>query len=260
MRILLVLLLFILAPLRSPIDTPKPAERETLAAEVKVEPGTARAWVLATSAILIERNSGRHDVLAGMTVDAKSVPIIKKMLEDDWDIKKSADLEQQLEWVATIGHRGDYMKRFQDMAKLNENELENRLKRIETSDDREVMRAIWKNAKRALKPKGGVSSWDYTRFVSLCRWGYAVGYLTEAAAWKHLDRIAKDIQKAYASWEDFGEGFCIARECFRPGDNADTLAAYEKLKTDKNSPWKLTPWNQKLVKLDKPEKLPEPKK
>ena len=134
------------------------------------------------------------------------------------------------------------------------------LAKLKDEPERENARTEWKNAKRVLALKGGVAAWDHARAVALCRWGYAAGLLSEDDVWKRIEPIAKELQTLYASWEEMNDAFLIGREAWHPGENAETLAAYDKLVKSEKSPFKTTPWNTKLGKFDKPEKRKDPKK
>jgi hypothetical protein len=86
------------------------------------------------------------------------------------------------------------------------------------------------------KLKAGLLGWDDSRYVALCRWGYAAGYLTEEEAWKRMNDAVIVLQKSFASWEELGEVYCIARDCWNPGPNEETWKAFEELKTEESSP------------------------
>jgi hypothetical protein len=230
-------------------------------ADTVVEAGTARAFALLCSAVLFERNGWRHDLLAGVPRDKKNVDEMKQMLADDWDIKTAEHLQEQMEWLRTEGHRVEFLRRMQAYSKVGEKEFEKSVAKLTDEDEKAQARALYKNGPRVLKLKSGLLAWDYGRWIALCRWGYCVGFLTEEEAWKKMDPIARDLQRAYSSWDELGELYCIGRECWKPGKNAETLAAFEKLKTDEKSPLKTTPWSLKLEKLDKaPPKKPDAKK
>lgn len=231
-------------------------EDNTVPYKPDVEPGTSRAWALLTSAVLFERNKFTHDQLGGVTRDAKTKAAAVKLLEDDWDIAKREELLQELEHLKRYGHRDEWGKRMQELAKLSAQELENRLKRIEDEGSRDTTRAMWNAVPRVAKLKSGLLAWDLCRYVAICRWGFAAGLLTEVEAWELIEPVTKQLQKAYASWDELGTAFCIGREIFRPGKNAETEAAFERLRTGEKSPWRTTGWNLKLGKLDKPEKAP----
>lgn len=254
-------LVLLLVPHPSAAPAPLAVAAQTAPeADVAAQPGTARAWALLASSVLFERNEYRHDLLAGVERASPKLGEIKTMLKDSWDIETREHLLEQLEWLQHGGHRDAWEKHFRDYGRMSEKEVDARIERIEDEEDRVQWKTLWKNASRAAKSEGGVLAWDHARYVALCRWGYAAGYLSQEEAWKRMDGIAKELQKAYTSWEEFGEAYCIGYDCWRPGKGEETEKAFERLKTSETSPWKTTPWKQKLVPLDKPEKAAEKKK
>lgn len=260
---MLALHLLVLSSVPSSLASTSPGPalaQQAPASDQAVAPGSSRAWALLTSSVLFERNGYRHDLLAGAEVGAETQKKSKAILEDGWDVKKADDLLQQLQWLEHIGHRADFEKRFRELGRLSEKDIDAKVARIEDPKDRAVFKAAWTNAPRAAKLKGGVLVWDLARYVALCRWGFGAGFLTQEEAWKRIDPIARELQKAYSSWEELGEGYCIGHACWRPATNDETVKAFEKLKTSESSPWKTTPWKLKLVALDKPEKAAEPRK
>lgn len=254
-----LLLVLVVAPWPAPSTVVAPAVREEPVADAVVAAGTSRAWALLASSVLFERNGARHDLLAGVEHGSAKLGEIRPMLEKSWDIETKDHLLQQLEWLLHRGHRADWEKHFRDYGGMSEKEVDARIERIADEEDRVVWKTLWKNSSRASKLKGGLLGWDLARYVALCRWGYAAGYLTQAEAWKRMDAATKDLQKAYTSWDELGLAYCIGYDCWRPGKGAETEAAYERLKTAEDSPWKTTAWKLKLVSLEKPEKTPAKK-
>lgn len=225
-----------------------------------VEPGTPRAWALATTAVLFERNGERHDLLAGAELSDASEKEAQDLLEESWSVKSVDELDAVVGNLFYDGHRIGFLKDMKELAKLNHRQFEQRLESEKDPERALQLKALRENAPRALAMKGGLLAWDSCRMIALYRWGFCAGYYSEDEAWLRIDPIAKELQKSYASWAELGEAYCIGRECWRPGTNAETLAAFEKLKTDPKSPFKTTPWNLKLGRIDKPEKKPASKK
>jgi hypothetical protein len=253
--IALLLLLALPFPTRSApvlVEGPQPSQEEIDYAVVP--PGTSRAWALLVSSVLFERNGEQHDILAGGVRSSDLQTNAKTLLERDWDIKSTDHVLQQLEWLEHGGHTAEFEKTFREYGRLNEKELDTKLSRFPDEDTRAVIKARWKHAARAAKLKGGLKGWDLARYVALCRWAFAAGYLTSGEAWKRMDKIVAEVQKSYASWEELGEVYCIGYECWRGKSSEPTVKAFDKLKSDEKSPWKTTPWKLKLVALDKPEK------
>jgi hypothetical protein len=210
--------------------------------------------------VVFERNGLAHDWLGGGKPTPEAAADAKSTLEKSWDIETTDHLLQQLEWLEHGGHVADFEKSFREVGKLSEKDLDAKAARFDDADDRAVLKARWRHAARVAKFKGGLAGWDLSRYVALCRWGYAAGYLTQEEAWKRMDKVVKDLQKAYTSWEELGEAYCIGYECWKGASNEATVKAFDKLKSAADSPWRSTPWKLKLVSLEKPEKVAEPKK
>ena len=233
-------------------------ERRTLNAPV--EPGTSRAWALATTAVIFERNGGRHDLLAGAELNDATEAEAVALLKDDWGIETTEHVDNAAGNLFYDGNRTYYLKEMKELSKLNKRQFEQRLEAEKDPFETLRMKALREHAPRALAMKGGLLAWDSCRMIALYRWGFCAGYYTEEEAWTKIDPIARELQKGYASWEELGEAYFIGRECWLPNTNADTLEALEKLKKDPKSPFKTTPWNLKLGRIDKPEKRAPAKK
>ena len=102
-------------------------------------------------------------------------------------------------------------------------------------------------------PKLGGKSligWDYARFISLCRWGYACGFLTEEEAWDYIMPVADMLQKTFSSWADLGENYVIGREFWSyeqtQVSGAAIREAYESLLSSPTSPWQQNAWDMDL--------------
>ena len=96
-----------------------------------------------------------------------------------------------------------------------------------------------------------ITAWDYSRYISLCGWGYIAGYLTENEAWERIMPAARLMQKSFTSWEDMGTNHVVGREFWslkqtlKNGDR--TRRCFERLKADPGSPWKRLDWTMNLV-------------
>jgi hypothetical protein len=54
-----------------------------------------------------------------------------------------------------------------------------------------------------------LAAWDYSRYVSLCRWGYRSGYWSEEEAWAHILNAARHIQSLLSPWEAFADNYYV---------------------------------------------------
>lgn len=111
-----------------------------------------------------------------------------------------------------------------------------------------VRRLFFVNKMREIIGDRSLRAWDYGRSISLCRWGYEVGYLTEKEAWDRIFKISPKIEALYCSWEDYAAGYIIGRMFWFVSDDLDIKKgneiskAYSKLINRQDSVW-ILPWN-----------------
>jgi hypothetical protein len=90
-----------------------------------------------------------------------------------------------------------------------------------------------------------------TRYIALCRWGYLVGYLSEAEAWGLIMPAAQRLQRTFVSWDELGENYLIGRQFWSPDENRQNghlhRETLRRLLGSPDSPWKRYPWNTRLV-------------
>jgi len=199
-----------------------------------------KGWALATSAILTERNEQRHDLLAGAEATAAEVAHWKGTLQEWWGVRNRKDLIGTLAWLEAAGHR----RRFQKMGA-------NLASEANAGSDPEYARQIeLVRTHYARLGKKSLLGWDHARFVSLCRWGYLVGYLSEDEAWQWIMPKARELQKTFDSWADLGENYLIGREFWSRDETAmhgwRYRAAYQRLLSNPESPWARFPWTLDL--------------
>lgn len=208
-----------------------------------------KKWALATCAILAESNSDRHGILGGCERTPKNIERWKKSLREWWNVHDRADLLRTLEWIENGGHRRDFDKFGAYVSSLSPASLEemrNKVgQRIETRNKIDI--AVRHYAQ--LGPKS-ITGWDYGRYVSLCGWGYVVGYLSEDEAWRRIMPVARTLQKTFDSWEDLGKNYLIGRQFWshkQTDNHGDEMTrVYRKLCAEQISPWHLYPWRLDL--------------
>lgn len=209
----------------------------------------AQKWALAASALLAERNRARHDVLGELEPTPANIRGWKRGLRLWWGVHTRADLLARLRWLEEQGHRkeferlGDVLGSLDDAQRatlearrLGDEELDHRLTIVEQH-----------YARLATK---GLLGWDLSRYISLCRWGYLVGYLSRDEAWDRIMPVARRLQETFDSWGDLGENYLVGRQFWsleetkKNGQLYD--AAYRKLLSEPQSPWNQTPWTLSL--------------
>jgi len=209
-----------------------------------------KGWAMATSAILFQRNRGEHYLLAGAPRMDGYVDSLRNLLSQWWGVRTRSELLDALEYLDTGGHRRKFAGIGAVVTRLPPEVvgwLEARVARLDPELANQV--AV---AQRQYTTLGGRSllGWDYGRYVALCRWGYAVGFLTEDDAWERMMRAARILQPRFGSWSELGENYLIGREFWslRQTEKDGELyrASYQTLLSDPHSPWKRYPWNLSL--------------
>jgi TPR repeat protein len=234
----------------------KERARKDLGADVKLDldgdwrihpvekPGTARYWALAVSALLVEMNHGQHERLGTFSRDhEKYRRNIAWLMFNSWGISSRADLFEKLEGLQTRGHRSqfDAIAAALEAEKNGDRNPIQRLRRQGVSAYR--INLVKKEASR-LKSRS-LLGFDYSRYVTLCRWGYLVGYLSEEEAWERIMAAARILRKTFDSWEDLSNNYLVGRRFLSVSMTADSEAFSEKasiMLINRNYPWKECPW------------------
>jgi hypothetical protein len=209
-----------------------------------------KMWCLAASAVLTQCNHHRHDDLAGVDRSDKEINRWMRILDDGWGVTDRGSLLETLGWIREGGHRYDFdeMAAFLTMADESQvHELERRAARDEElANEIDIVRSYAEELGDA-----GLMGWDYSRHISLCRWGYIVGYIDEEEAWELILPAAQTLQDNFDSWEELGRNYLIGRRYWSleaTNDNGEEYtAAYEWLCSDPGSPWKRIPWDLDLT-------------
>jgi hypothetical protein len=159
-------------------------------------------------------------------------------------------LYETLAWLTDEGgHRRIFESLGQQVAPLSDKEYQDFLETINSNPklkhQAEVARKYYNN----LGSKG-ILGWDYCRFICLCRWGYACGYLTKKEAWLLMMPIAVKLQKTFSSWEELGNNYLIGRSFWSLKYTQSEGNMYEQilkyLLTNTSSPWTQLQWNMNL--------------
>ena len=198
-----------------------------------------KGWALAASAVLTERNADRHDLLAG-----------REMSEAyRRSTRNREDLQRTLLWIHMGGHR----QRFEELGeKLMALSAEERRalepwRRENQEGGHQLLIAEVYCTKLGAR---GLIGWDYSRYIALCRWGYASGYLDEDEAWSHIIRAARLLQATFVSWKELGENYLVGREFWSPAAQWHNGHLYreavQRLLANPSSPWNRYPWKLNL--------------
>ena len=206
-----------------------------------------KAWGLAASALITEFNRHRHDILAGTALTPENRDEERRSLQTWWNAGDRNGLLQAMSWIEQGGHRSQFEELGERVSQLSSEQV----KEVVAQLDPEAANAVLV-ARRYYQKLGkvGIIGWDYARYISLCRWGYRAGYLSEDEAWNGIVEASRVLQKNFGSWRELGENYLIGREFWSLRqtqlDGAGMRAAYTRLLNNPNSPWNRTSWNVDL--------------
>lgn len=209
-----------------------------------------KSWALATCAVLTESNGRRHDMLGGCERSPKEARAWQESLAKWWNTRNREELLQTLEWIEDGGHRRQFDAMARELSAASPEQLERIRQQVanDPSASNKVEIVLRYKDKYGAK---SITGWDFSRYVSLCGWGYIAGYLTEDEAWGRIMPAARLLQKTFTSWEDLGMNHVVGREFWSlkqtKVNGARTRQCFEKLKADPASPWRCLDWNMSLA-------------
>lgn len=217
----------------------------TLAAHADEALSPQRSWALAASAVLTERNGQLHDRLAGAHLTAREAEKARRTLGEWWGVTDRASLLDSLEWIQKTGHRERFARTGEQLATLTSEQRQALDTRRRTDVQLNQMLGVVEMHHERLGKKS-LLGWDFSRYIAVCRWGYAAGYLTEPEAWAKIIPAARTIRHAFTSWRELGENYLIGRQFWSPDEHARTgklyRQAFDRLLADPTSPWNRVRW------------------
>jgi hypothetical protein len=223
------------------------------ATSVQVPPGTPRAWVLATTAITFEYNGQRHNTLTGTAATPDGIASGTTLLSQWWGIANRDDLLKTLRWLQFQGHRTEFEDLGRQVDVMTDAQFIWVKAGLQTDVEQLHRLEIVRSNYRALGSKS-ILAWDLVRYISLCRWGYLAGYLSETEAWDHIMSAALRLQLTFTSWRDLQSDFLIGREFWSMQQTRQTgapfRAIYDRFILDGASPWNVNDWNMDLHVMD----------
>ncbi|HTK84183.1 MAG TPA: DUF1266 domain-containing protein [Patescibacteria group bacterium] len=218
-------------------------------------------WLLATSAILTEMNHKRHDLLGGDIITEQNIIDARQSMTAWWGIQDREDFLAALSWIEQGGNRGLFnlyaanidgpeIRKFLDNYSKNEADAMAQAGPKAVAQLRETKNRLdIVSAHRELGTKS-IQAWDFGRYVSLCRWGYLVGYLSEDEAWARIYAVGMHLQSVFSSWQDLGRDYLIGRRFWNYSrsvkDDDKEKAVFKQLSDQPDSPWQKIPWNLNL--------------
>ncbi|MCX2681964.1 DUF1266 domain-containing protein [Galbibacter sp. EGI 63066] len=204
-------------------------------------------WLLATSAMLSQLNTDRHDTLLpkGKFTSPKLVKNVEQVLSRDWEIKNLADLSDA---IKLLHERVTFGQDLNGWEVLSGIELQQAVQSKTIGDYHHVMDMV-QNYRFSLKNSD--MAWHYGRCSWLIRESAFLKYISEEEAWILLEENGKKIKAAFSSWAEFGLSYMVGAQYWRSSSyTPDTVRRYIKhyrfLMTNNESPWKNVPWEVEL--------------
>ena len=204
-----------------------------------------KLWALATCAVLTESNLHHHDILGGGPRTPQYIQTWQEGLAQWWDIHNKEELLDTLQWIRTGGHRKKFDEITQTLSSGTSREQQQlKLQAVRNSNLGNRVQIAQKYGDKF--GEKSIIAWDFSRYVSLCGWGYIAGYITEEEAWERIMPAARLMQHTFDSWEDLGNNHVIGRKFWSLSQTqkrgAWTQSCYQKLTSDPESPWNKLPW------------------
>jgi len=181
-------------------------------------------WAIALTGIMTERNRSNYNTLEVSVMNERNKDNWLETLRRDWDIKNRVELLETLERMENSGHAAT-LKNIQDI--IQETIQGNGNFSMFTMYNQYQLNARQYNYLKFTVMNWNIFSnrsilaWDWGRMISLCRWGYQVGFLTEKEAWEIIMYFASRIQELYNSWEDYGFDYFMGRVFWASGSGDD---------------------------------------
>lgn len=200
-------------------------KEESVKPEETVEFTTEQTRALAFGAVLSTRNDMTFKGNLFGVSDAYQKEYIGS-LEEWWDIRDTESAIEALEWLKTEGHGFSnedyygfddaynyYMGRETGLPEDEEEYIAEsfavELPGIE--DVRNKLISEFGYTELELDEITTLRAWDYDRLVTVARWCYGVGYITEDEAWSYINFATEQGEKDYTSWRTYLAGVIIGR-------------------------------------------------
>ncbi len=235
------------APLPS---TEQPVEQVAVSQKPKITQAAIDKHSLAFSAILGDFNDAPRDQLSPGIGTTSS----KKVLDESWGVTSKEEFLQLLEGMESgeNGHRGSFALVFEELKKVPAEKLVDTIVAGTKNKDEIERRILVATYLHAPTPKNGHArflAWDFGRYIMLCRWGAAAGYLTEVAAWDKIYRAARLLQANFRSWEDYSSEYLAGREYWSLNSTRRNGQEMRDIAQKLLSPggyWTTIPWDEPL--------------
>jgi len=221
----------------------------------------AQFWAISLTGIMTEANNSNHNTLHASSLDDRGRNTWHIVLSRDWGITSREELLATIESLESGGNAAAFAEiqdiLFRIMLAPNENAQREILSSV-SWDQTKINRFNYVYANWPQYYYITIKAWDLGRIISLCRWGYNVGFLSEDEAWELIFYYARMIQGMYGSWQEYGYDYFMGRIFWASGFRQEasylerTEPIYERLL---NRYWSWLEWDIDLDAEDDDEIL-----
>lgn len=204
-------------------------------------------WAIACSSQLFKQNGNGLYSLGGEELTPAIIEREKTLLREWWTDTCREDLLRTLDYQLNTGHSALWRQNLL-LSKQPGGQL-----LTQAADQIKDQTGVRLRLVREYGEKFGdrdLKAWDLCRYVCLVRWGYKVGWLTEAEAYERIMPVAKQLQKMYGSWQEMGEAYLVGRQFWNDAyyqkDKEKSERILHELLTEPDSPWVTLPWKTEL--------------
>ena len=208
----------------------------------------SQMWAISLTGIMTEVNSSNRNALHASTMDERGRNTWLNTLRRDWSVTTREELLETLDRMERNGHAYSFIEIKDIVYEIKEARSEQELNSILFRyrwDQTKLRRLNYVLANWDTYYNRTLIAWDLGRNISLCRWGYNVGFISEDEAWERIFHYARIIQSIYGSWEEYGYDYFMGRVYWASGSGEEqkyfsvTKPIYDKLM---NSYWSWMDW------------------
>ena len=217
----------------------------------------AQMWAISLTGIMTEINRSNRNSLNTSTMDVSGRNIWLEVLSRDWGITTREELLETLERMEYGGHAASFREIQEIIYEVNKAQNEQEIAVVFQRyqwDQTKYNRFIYVYSNWDRYYNRTLKSWDLGRNISLCRWGYNVGFLSDKEAWDKIFHYARIIQTMYSSFEEYGLDYFMGRLFWASGFEEQesyftrTEPIYKQLM---ESYWNWLDWDINLDQIEK---------
>jgi hypothetical protein len=212
-----------------------------------------RAWAYAVGAPY----HVAHDLAVDAVVPDKQGDFQQEMFSRDWGIENREDLIAQMTNLGDEGHRrrhGMTLRYYATLWRPRVASLREECRaaiREGGEEASDMAAALWRldavQANTRNIRSSPLLAFDAARGVMLARAGLMLGWLADDEAWDYMVAVARDVQRTYSSWEQYGADFILSRNVWAGDDSHDIFDDVVALLLAKpESPWRKLRWDLPL--------------